>query len=429
MALGEMVARYVFRAEWACGGFDENGIVGLTVSTPILANERSRNPVTRLDRYVLTLFLRTVFIIFCSLGGVFAVFHAFTSMDELVRQAKTGEDFGRFLLLFFGPFLLLLFDWTAAIVAVMAMLFTVGWLRRSGELTAILSAGVSHGRLLRPILAASFALVLVQLVNRECVIPRFQDSLAMKAKDLTEDREQAVQPRYDRTTGVLLSASSLKTQSSELTRPNLTLYDDYPTFGDALRSESAVWEPGSDGPPSGHGRPSGYRLRGVERPADVDSLSSVAIGDRPVLLTRRDHPWLQPGECFVVTTIDPDLLQTKATATKMASVRELARRVRNPAVHSSTSLRVLLHERILRPPLDLILVMLALPLTVNRKGKGLFVLIGAAIGLVLLFFFVKTVAGMLGSNGYLLTPAIAAWVPLLVLGPAAYVRFRDVQTA
>ncbi len=379
--------------------------------------------MTRLDRYVLTLFLRTVLIIFCSLGGVFAVFHAFTSMDELVRQAKTGDDFWRFLLLFFGPFLLLLFDWTAAIVAVMAMLFTVGWLRRSGELTAILSAGVSHGRLLRPILAASFVLVIVQLVNREWVIPRFQDSLAMKAKDLTEDREQAVQPRYDRTTGVLLSASSLRTQSSELTRPNLTLYDDYPTFGDALRAESAVWEPGADG------RPSGYRLRGVDRPADVDSLSSVAIGDRPVLLTRRDHPWLRSGECFVVTTIDPDLLQTKATATKMASVRELAGRVRNPAVHSSTSLRVFLHERILRPPLDLILVMLALPLAVNRKGKGLFVLIGAAIGLVLLFFFVKTVAGMLGSNGYLLTPAIAAWVPLLVLGPLAYVRFRDVQTA
>lgn len=393
------------------------------VRPPPPTEERPRSPVTRLDRYVLTLFLRTVLIILCSLGGVFAVFHAFTSMDELVRQAKSGEEFGRFLLSFFGPFLLLLFDWTAAIVAVMAMLFTVGWLRRSGELTAILSAGVSHGRLLRPILIASVVLVIVQLVNRECVIPRFQDSLAMKAKDLREDREQAVQPRYDRSTGVLLSASSLKTQTSELIRPNLTLYGDYPTFGDALRAESAVWDAGSDG------RPSGYRLRGVDRPADVDSLSSVAIGDRPVLMTRRDHPWLESGECFVATTIDPDLLQTKATATKMASVRELARRVRNPAVHSSTSLRVLLHERILRPPLDLILVMLALPLAVNRKGKGLFVLIGAAIGLVLLFFFVKTAAGMLGGNGYLFSPAIAAWVPLVVLGPVAYVRFRDVQTA
>ena len=85
--------------------------------------------VTKIDRYVLTLFLRTVVICFCSLAGIFVVFHAFTSMEDLLRQAE--KDGGLLIVMFryYGPYLLLLFDWTGAIIALMAFLFTIGWLR------------------------------------------------------------------------------------------------------------------------------------------------------------------------------------------------------------------------------------------------------------------------------------------------------------
>lgn len=106
---------------------------------------------------------------------------------------------------------------------------------------------------------------------------------------------------------------------------------------------------------------------------------------------------------------------------------ELARHVRNPAVHSSLSLQVLLHERIVRPPLDYALVLLGIPLVVNRRGRNLFVMIGIAMVTVLAFFLIKSLSSAMGGSGYLLSPAMAAWAPLLVLGPVAYVRFRDVQ--
>ena len=109
--------------------------------------------MTKIDRYILVLFLRTVLICFCSIAGIFIVFHAFTSMDDLVKQGQAEDglvhrDDARY----YGPYMLLLFDWTGAIIALMAFLFTVGWLRRTGELTAILSAGISHGRIFRPII-------------------------------------------------------------------------------------------------------------------------------------------------------------------------------------------------------------------------------------------------------------------------------------
>ena len=139
--------------------------------------------VTKIDRYILYLFLRTVLVCFCSIAGIFIVFHAFTSMDDLVKQGQIEDGLVPVMFRYYGPYMLMLFDWTGAIIALMAFLFTVGWLRRIGELTAILSSGISHGRLFRPMIIASSLIVLVQLANREFVLPHYRDALSMKPKE------------------------------------------------------------------------------------------------------------------------------------------------------------------------------------------------------------------------------------------------------
>ena len=117
--------------------------------------------MTRIDRYMLYLFLRTVFVCFCSIAGIFVVFHAFASMDDLVKQGEVEGGLFKVMVRYYGPYMLLLFDWTGTIIALMALLFTVGWVRRIGELTAVLSTGVSHGRIFRPMLIAACLLLVV----------------------------------------------------------------------------------------------------------------------------------------------------------------------------------------------------------------------------------------------------------------------------
>ena len=68
-------------------------------------------------------------------------------------------------------------------------------------------------------------------------------------------------------------------------------------------------------------------------------------------------------------------------------------------------------------------------MVVNRHGRNLFVMIGASMLTVMAFFVVKTLSGAMGGSGYLLSPAMAAWMPVLILGPVAYVRLRDAQLA
>ena len=55
-------------------------------------------------------------------------------------------------------------------------------------------------------------------------------------------------------------------------------------------------------------------------------------------------------------------------------------------------------------------------------------MIGAAIGVVAIFFALKMAGSAMGSSGYVLSPALAAWMPMLVLGPIAYMRLREVET-
>jgi lipopolysaccharide export system permease protein len=382
---------------------------------------KTASDVTRIDRYILVLFLRTVLICFCSLAGIFVVFHAFTSMDELVRQGQIEGGLPGVLVRFYGPYMLLLFDWTGAIIALMAFLFTVGWLRRTGELTSTLAAGVSHGRLMRPMIIASLAIVSVQMLSRELILPHHRDSLSMKAKDLTGSAEQSVKAKYDKVNRILVDATSMDGRNGVLNDPSFRLDGDYGKFGDLLLATNATWV-------EHHPKlPAGYLLEGVSRPLDVDTVPSVFWKKAPVLLTSKDQAWLTPGQAYFVTRVHPDLLQTSDSASRRAAIGELIARIKNPAIHSSLKLQVLLHERMVRPPLDFALILLGLPLVVNRKGRNLFVMMAVAMFTVMGFFAVKTAANYVGGSGYLVGPATAAWIPLLVCGPIAYVRYRDVQ--
>ena len=375
--------------------------------------------MTKIDRYVLKLFLRTVIICFCSLAGIFIVFHAFTSMEDLLRQAQKEGSLITVMLRYYSPYLLLLFDWTGAIIALMAFLFTIGWLRGTRELTAMLSTGISHGRIFRPILIASLVLLVLQLLNRELVLPNYRDVLLLKAKDWSGEASQPIRAQYDTVNRILVDGRALQTKTRTILNPTFRLDGDYPMYGDMMLGDSAVWLDAT----ADHG--SGYLVDGVQRPEKIDELPSVGFKGRYILLTSRDQDWLRAGQCFFATTLHTDFLQTKQSAIRMASIQELVSRVRNPAVHSSMALRVLLHERLVRLPLDYALILLGLPMVLNRHERNLFVMIAAVSMTVLGFFALKTVSGAMGSGGYLLSPMMAAWMPLLILGPIAYVRLRD----
>ncbi|MEM6469513.1 MAG: LptF/LptG family permease [Planctomycetota bacterium] len=379
--------------------------------------------MTQIDRYILGLFVRTFLVCFASLSGIFVVFHAFQNMGDLTDLAKErGVGIATVMGEYYGPYLLLLFDWTGAIISLMTLLFVVGWLRRTGELTATLAAGISHGRIFRSMVFAAIAIVLIQFASRELLLPTMRDALSMKSKDLSGDAPQPILPSYDNLSGILLEGQSIRPRSKQINYPAFRLDAEYAGFGELLAGQSAQWLPANES------HAEGYLLSVVHAPRAIDHIPSAGTDDRWILMTSYDQPWIESGQCFVATPINAEILQTDQSSTRLCSSMHLVRRLRNPAVHNPMSTHVLLHERLVRIPLDFALFLLGLPLVVNRAGRNLFVMIGSAMGMIVFFFTLKTTGSAMGGGGYLFPPTIATWIPLLVLGPSAYMRLREVQT-
>ena len=80
--------------------------------------------------------------------------------------------------------------------------------------------------------------------------------------------------------------------------------------------------------------------------------------------------------------------------------------------------RVAVHARIVQPILDITLFFLGIPVVLARESRNVFVAAGSAVLIVTVFFLVILVSHGLGMH-FLLTPAQAAWIPLMILVPWA----------
>ncbi len=375
--------------------------------------------MTRIDRYLLVTYFRTLLICFFSLAGVFVVIHAFQNLEELAAFGEERGGLWAAVVGYYGPFLVALFDWTVDILAVMALMFTIAYVRRSGELTAILAAGIGHGRIIKPLLCASAAVILLAAVSREVILPRYRDWIGARPQDLAGTTDQALQPSLDRKTGVLIGGKGLRVIRHEIVSPTFFLHSPLGDYGPQLASVSGVWLPASEK------RPAGYLLRDVTIPEDVASIRSAAKDGKTLIYGPVEYPELRPKNLFVVSEVPYELLQAGSGSRSYLGWAELVSRVRNPAAHVPADLNVALHSRPIRPLIDFAIVLASVSLVVGSADRHLFAIAGASLLLIIGSQLIKAASQAAGSSGYLFSPVEAAWLPLIVFGPIGYMRWRD----
>ena len=79
----------------------------------------------------------------------------------------------------------------------------------------------------------------------------------------------------------------------------------------------------------------------------------------------------------------------------------------------------MVHTRVVQPFLDLALFFLGLPLVLTRENRNILIAGGWCLLLVLVYFLVVITCQTLGNIGYLVSPSLAAWLPLMIFAPAA----------
>jgi lipopolysaccharide export system permease protein len=367
-----------------------------------------------IDRYLLRQFVQTFVICFCSLTGLYIVIDGFANLEEFISYAEKQGGLLKVMGEYYAYRTLSFFDSTSALLALISAMFTVTWIQRHNELTALEAAGIPKARIIKPVIAAGIAIALLAVANREFVIPGIRQHLSHNAQDLGGSTGKPLQPRFDYETDVWFGGPGSKTFADEqrIFKPDFHMPSGLDRYGSRLVAEDALYQPPREG------RPGGYLFRNLEQPKGLEKEPSLALAGRPVLLTPRDFDWLKPGECFVVSNVSFDHLDGDGGWQQFASTLELRRGLLNRSLDFGAEERLAIHARIIKPGLDVTLLFLGLPLVLSRSNRNVFVAIGLCLALVTAFMLVVFGCKYLGSS-YWLEPALAAWLPMMIFVPCA----------
>jgi lipopolysaccharide export system permease protein len=371
--------------------------------------------MTIIDRYLLRQFMQNFIVCFVSLTGVYVVFDAFSNLEAFLQYAK-GVELLKAMAAYYGYQSLFFFDRISPLLVLMSAMFTMAWIQRHHELTALMAAGISRIRVAKPVLAAAAAVTLLAVVNREMVIPKIKDQLAKRPSGLKGNVIEELDPQYDEATNVLICGHNLVLDQKKIEQPEFVLLH----TKEALRSYGKAWTAAvAQFLPATESHPAGYLLEDVIEPKSLTQRPSLMQDGRPIFMTPHDYSsWLKPNQAFMVSDVTIDELTPEMKMRWFASTGELIWSLKHRSLYFSPDVRVMIHSRILQPFLDLTLLFLGLPLVVARDNRNVFVAIGMCIGLVALFFLVSIACQQLGAN-MLISPALAAWAPLMIFVPAA----------
>ena len=140
--------------------------------------------MTILDRYMLRQFVQIFVICFLSLAGLYVVIDAFQHLDNFTAYADEHGSLVGVMAEYYAYQSFELFDRTSGMIAMIAAMFTVTWLQRHQEMTAMMAAGISKLRIVKPIIFAVVLLSVFAAANREFVIPQVRSELTRDTKDL-----------------------------------------------------------------------------------------------------------------------------------------------------------------------------------------------------------------------------------------------------
>lgn len=384
------------------------------ILTRFTAASYSTRRMTIIDVYVVRLYFKWLAISFVSLTGLFIIVDAFNNLEEFIGYSKKLGGPFQMLFSYYGARTLWFFDRLAGIMGMIAAMLVVTFLQRNNEMTALMAAGISKARVIRPLLFAALGVSLLGVLNREFGLPQVRDKLTRNAQDWLGETQKECHPQYDPQTDILLTGKHVFAVDKRIAQPQFRLPQEMFAWGKFISADDAFFERGSGE------RPTGYRFVNVKQPDDFAALPSLKIGERRVLLSPADTPWLKPNEVFVASETEFDQLYVGNGWRSFLSTGELIYGLRNRTIENGADIQTALHSRFVQPFLDFTVLFLGLPLVALRENRNVIWTAGQCMGLTAAFLIVCIACHSLGSN-YLLNPVTAVWMPMLIFAPTAYV--------
>ncbi len=371
--------------------------------------------MTIIDRYIVGGFLKIFLICFLSFSGLFVVVDAFTNLEEFLDLGRSSS-LPEVMLGYYGPRLLQFFDRTAPLIALVAAIFTVAFMQRSNELTAILAGGISKRRVAKPILWTTAIILLLAIFNREALLPRYRDQLAMQPQDLAGGKGRTIGPTRDHETGIGIRGKEVMPVHQTIQDPVFTLPSSLAKYGSRLSASKAEYLTANDQ------HPAGYLLTHVTR--DQEAAVTEADDGQAILFFPQQHAWLGPDQVFVASQVDTLQLAFPKAMSRTATLREMIHASHLPRSTWSNQLKVDIHWRIVQPVFDMTILLIGLPLVISRGERNLFLSAGICMLVVMSMVLIVIASQGMGAASILNPPSLAAWLPVILFLPATAVTIR-----
>src|SRR5271166_5013078 len=136
-----------------------------------------------LDRQRYWAFFKAYFTCYVSLVGLYIVIDAFSNLDEFMKRADGFVELLKVMGRYYLVHQALYFDQLGGVIGMMAAIFTVTWMQRNNEQLAVLAAGVSTHRAIRPVLVSAVIVNFLAISNQEIIMPYFAEELAKSHDD------------------------------------------------------------------------------------------------------------------------------------------------------------------------------------------------------------------------------------------------------
>ncbi|HVX13442.1 MAG TPA: LptF/LptG family permease [Pirellulales bacterium] len=378
-----------------------------------------------IDRYLLRQFLQVFFICFISFDGLYIVIDAFSNLDEFLHYAETEGTVYGLIGEFYAYRSIFLFERMSSMLTMITGMFTVTWIQRHNELTALTAAGVSRARVIRPIVIAAVSISLLMCAGRELVIPRLSKKLERDPKNLRGESGQEFRPRYDNETNILMQGRVTYSNEMRIEEASFILPETLNKYGKQLAAPNAYYRE----PTAQH--PGGYLFKGMTGPDRLLQGRSLTLDGKPIVITPLDAlDWLAADECFVVSNVSFEQLSGGQGWRQFSSTRELINGLSNPSLglagEFGADVRVAIHSRVVQPFLDLTLLFLGLPLVLHGTNRNVFIAIGLCGCVCSAFMGVVMASQYLGQIS-LIRPALAAWAPLMIFVPVAVTMYDRIE--
>jgi lipopolysaccharide export system permease protein len=366
--------------------------------------------MTTLDRMFLIGYVRSYLIVCTCLIGLYIVLDVFTHLDDFVNKPGGFAAAVAHMFTYYLYRVPQVFDLMAEFLTLAAATFSVSWMQRNNELLPQLSAGIPTRRAIRPILLGATATLSLSPLNQEFVIPEVADQLMTQRDDPDGARAQVLMGAYDNRTGVHLEGYAGFRKDRKVERMNVTFPETSPSGMLHMTVEEAVYVPRGDGPLTG-----GWIL--------TQTVPDSFEGPLPSNLTA-----LGTGRFFLkVEDADFEAVCRGGTWYIYASTSSLREMLIDPEPRRRGKMAVLFHTRLTRPLVGAIMVVLGVSIILSNPNRHVIISAGLCMAIAAGLYLFSIACKYLADQDLLPAP-LAAWLPVILFGPPAFVAFDSMHT-